>query len=158
YSLIQATFLGTMGLHHVAVRFYTNTDGRAARRTTLGVLVLLGCFYLLPSLYGFLGRVYAGDLIATSGTDSVVLPLPARILNGPVVDVLTALLAAGAFAAFLSTSSGIAVSVAGVLSHDVIGGRRPGVPAFRVAAATAVTPTMILAFSSNGLTVADSVK
>jgi len=158
YSLILATFLGTMGLPHVAVRFYTNTDGRAARRTTLGVLVLLGCFYLLPSLYGFLGRVYAGDLIATSGTDSVVLQLPARILTGPVVDILTALLAAGAFAAFLSTSSGIAVSVAGVLSQDVIGRRLPGVPAFRVAAAAAVTLTLILTISSIGLPVAKSVE
>ena len=42
YSLILATFLGTMGLPHVVVRFYTNHDGRAARRTTVVVLVLLG--------------------------------------------------------------------------------------------------------------------
>ena len=47
YSLIIATFLGTMGLPHVVVRFYTNPDGRAARRTTLVVLGLLGIFYLL---------------------------------------------------------------------------------------------------------------
>ena len=47
YSLIIATFLGTMGLPHVVVRFYTNPDGRAARRTTLVVLVLLGA--LLPA-------------------------------------------------------------------------------------------------------------
>lgn len=157
YSLIVATFLGTMGLPHVAVRFYTNTDGRAARRTTLGVLVLLGCFYLLPTLYGFLGRVYASDLI-TTGTDSVVLELPARMLTGPLIDILTALLAAGAFAAFLSTSSGIAVSVAGVLSQDVIGRRLPGVPAFRVAAATAVAVTLVLTISSIGLPVAKSVE
>ena len=49
YSLIIATFLGTMGLPHVVVRFYTNPDGRAARRTTLVVLALLGVFYLLPA-------------------------------------------------------------------------------------------------------------
>ena len=41
-------FFGTMGLPHVLVRFYTNPDGRAARRTTLVVLALLGVFYLLP--------------------------------------------------------------------------------------------------------------
>ena len=62
YSLIIATFLGTMGLPHVVVRFYTNPDGRAARRTTLVVLGLLGMFYLLPPLYGALGRVYAQEL------------------------------------------------------------------------------------------------
>ena len=51
-----------MGLPHVVVRFYTNPDGRAARRTTLVVLALLGVFYLLPPVYGALGRVYAADL------------------------------------------------------------------------------------------------
>ena len=62
YSLIVATFLGTMGLPHVVVRFYTNPDGRAARRTTLVVLALLGVFYLLPPVYGALGRIYAPEL------------------------------------------------------------------------------------------------
>ena len=53
-----------MGLPHVVVRFYTNPDGRAARRTTLVVLGLLGFFYLLPPVYGALGRVYAAELVA----------------------------------------------------------------------------------------------
>ena len=64
YSVMVATFLGTMGLPHVVVRFYTNPDGHAARRTTLIVLALLGTFYLLPTIYGVLGRIYARDLIA----------------------------------------------------------------------------------------------
>src|SRR5690606_36170716 len=80
YSLILATFLGTMGLPHVLVRFYTNPDGRAARRTTLLVLCLLGMFYVLPAVYGWLGRVYAPDLVAEGRTDAVVLELPERIL------------------------------------------------------------------------------
>src|SRR3546814_13465273 len=46
WSLIIATFLGTMGLPHVVVRYYTNPDGRAARRTTVAVLGLPGLFYL----------------------------------------------------------------------------------------------------------------
>lgn len=58
YSMILATFLGTMGLPHVLVRFYTNPDGRAARRTTLVVLTLLGAFYVMPAVYGYLGHVY----------------------------------------------------------------------------------------------------
>ena len=44
-----ATFLGTMGLPHVVVRFYTNPDGRAARRTTLVVLGLLGDLLRAPA-------------------------------------------------------------------------------------------------------------
>ncbi len=44
-SLIVATFLGTMGLPHVLVRFYTNPDGRSAQRTALTVSALLWLFY-----------------------------------------------------------------------------------------------------------------
>ena len=65
YSLILALFFGTMGLPHVLVRFYTNPDGRAARRTTVAVLGLLGLFYLLPTIYGALGRLYTPDLLMT---------------------------------------------------------------------------------------------
>src|SRR4051812_3227019 len=67
YSLILALFFGTMGLPHVLVRFYTNPDGRAARRTTLIVLGLLGAFYLLPTVYGVLARVYTPDLLLSGG-------------------------------------------------------------------------------------------
>ncbi len=124
YSLILATFLGTMGLPHVLVRFYTNPDGAAARRTTLVVLGLVGLFYLLPTMYGVLGRVYTPQLLMTGQTDAVVLLLPAAALGSSTTgQLLGALVAAGAFAAFLSTSSGLLTSVAGVLSTDVLGPR-----------------------------------
>ena len=71
YSLILATFLGTMGLPHVVVRFYTSPHGVAARRTTLVVLGLVGLFYLLPTLYGVLGRIYTPQLLMTGRTDAV---------------------------------------------------------------------------------------
>src|SRR5262249_31960167 len=108
YSLILATFLGTMGLPHVLVRFYTNPDGAAARRTTLIVLGLVGLFYLFPTLYGVLGRIYVPQLLVTGRTDAVVLLLPSAALGtGITGQLLGALVAAGAFAAFLSTSSGL---------------------------------------------------
>jgi Na+(H+)/acetate symporter ActP len=140
YALVLATFLGTMGLPHVLVRFYTNPDGPAARRTTLAVLVLLGMFYLLPSLYGALGRVYVPELLLTGRTDAVVLALPVAVLGGTAGPLLQALLVAGAFAAFLSTSSGVLVSTAGVLAQDLLpagrgGGLRGSVRGFRLAAA-----------------------
>src|SRR5439155_9114240 len=68
YSLILATFLGTMGLPPLLVRFYTNPDGAAARRTTLVVLGLVGLFYLFPTLYGVLGRVYTPQRLMTGQT------------------------------------------------------------------------------------------
>ncbi|RZU33963.1 cation acetate symporter [Blastococcus saxobsidens] len=157
YSIIVATFLGTMGLPHVVVRFYTNPDGAAARRTTLFVLALLGVFYLLPPVYGGLGRLYAPDLIASGRTDSVVLELPARMLAGTLGDLLSALTTAGAFAAFLSTSSGLTVAVAGVISQDALGRRLGGVRAFQAGAVVAVLVPLGLALAAEGVGVAQAV-
>jgi Na+(H+)/acetate symporter ActP len=122
YSLILATFLGTMGLPHILVRFYTNPDGRAARETTVIVLLLMGAFYVFPAVYGALGRLYTPDLYLTGETDAVVLVLPGRVLGGLAGELVSGLVAAGAFAAFMSTASGLLVSVAGSLSHDVFRG------------------------------------
>lgn len=162
YSLIVATFLGTMGLPHVVVRFYTNPDGRAARRTTLVVLVLIGIFYMVPPVYGALGRVYAAELAATGRSDVLVLELPRLMLPGLGGDVLTGLVVGGAFAAFLSTSSGLAIAVAGVLSQDVTGrsyaGRRlGGVAAFRVGAVLAVVVPALVSLSPSQVGVATTV-
>ena len=143
-----------MGLPHVLVRFYTNPDGRAARRTTLVVLCLLGGFYLLPTIYGALARVYTPDLLLTGRTDTAVLLLPERLVGGTAGQLLTALVTAGAFAAFLSTSSGLTVSVAGVLSQDVL---RGSVRDFRLAAALAVSVPFLLSFGASSLAVADVV-
>ncbi len=65
YSLILATFLGTMGLPHVLVRFYTNPDGGAARRTTLVVLCLVGD--VLPATHAVRGA--GADLHARAADD-----------------------------------------------------------------------------------------
>jgi Na+(H+)/acetate symporter ActP len=128
YSLLIATFLGTMGLPHILVRFYTNPDGHQARHTTVRVLGLLSLFYLFPAVYGALGRVLAPQLYVTGATDNVVLQLPRIAWPGLPGEVLTAVTCAGAFAAFLSTSSGLLVSLAGTLSHDVWPRVRQSVP------------------------------
>jgi len=130
-SIIIATFLGTMGLPHVLVRFYTNPDGRAARRTALAVIALLSLFYLFPTLLGVFARQFVPQLLITGTADAAVLLLPSAAIGGPAGAALAALVAAGAIAAFLATSSGLLVSIAGALSTDVLRGR---VRDFRVAA------------------------
>jgi Na+(H+)/acetate symporter ActP len=120
-----------MGLPHILVRFYTNRDGQAARRTTAFVLLLLGTFYIFPAVFAVLGRMEAPGLYTSGQTDSVVLVLPRIMAGGMLGVVLGALVAAGAFAAFLSTSSGLLISMSGALSHDIMGG---GVRAFRMSA------------------------
>lgn len=130
-SIIVATFLGTMGLPHVLVRFYTNRDGRAARRTALAVIALLSFFYLFPTLLGVFSRLYVPQLLITGTADAAVLLAPGSAIGGVFGQLLAALVAAGAIAAFLATSSGLLVSIAGALATDVLRGR---VRDFRVAA------------------------
>jgi cation/acetate symporter len=152
YSLIIALVCGTAGLPHILVRFYTNPDGVAAKRTTMWVMILIGVFYVFPPVFGVMGRnllpsLYSGA--GAKGTDKVVLELP-RILNAhsptdsltqsprqavsrrvgervsenrriPWGSILSGITCAGAFAAFMSTFSGLLVSMTGALAHDVYG-------------------------------------
>ncbi len=144
YGVIIATFFGAIGLPHILVRFYTNPDGEAARRTTLIVLLLLSTFYLFPAMLGVLARLHAPELYLSSDPDNVVLALPSVLLPGLPGEVLASLIVAGAFAAFLSTSSGLLVSVAGALSHDLM---RGGVTSFRwcaIAAGAIATAAALL--------------
>ncbi len=160
YSIVLATFLGTMGLPHVLVRFYTNPDGGAARRTTLAVLGLLSVFYLFPPVFGALGRIYTPELAGTSAADTVVLLLPGRVFGGWVGQALSSLVAAGAFAAFLSTASGLSLSVAGVLTQDVLrrGSRFGGVAnRFRLSTVIAVAVPVVLALVAGRTDLAQTV-
>jgi Na+(H+)/acetate symporter ActP len=158
YSLIIALVCGTAGLPHILVRFYTNPDGVAAKRTTMWVMILIGVFYVFPPVFGVMGRnllpsLYEG--VGAKGTDKVVLELP-RILNPPTEkssrdggdvkpaspsthttpsqpsstsrdsripwgSILSGITCAGAFAAFMSTFSGLLVSMTGAMAHDVYG-------------------------------------
>ncbi|MEV5437699.1 cation acetate symporter [Streptomyces sp. NPDC052682] len=155
YGLILATFLGTMGLPHVVVRFYTSPHGVAARRTTVAVLGLVGAFYLLPPVYGALGRLYAPELALTGDADAAVLLLPERMIGGVGGDLLGALIAGGAFAAFLSTASGLTMAVAGVLTQDVLPSR--GVRHFRLGTVLAMAVPLAASVLVGGLPVADAV-
>ena len=156
YSLIIALVCGTAGLPHILVRFYTNPDGVAAKRTTMWVMILIGIFYVFPPVFGVMGRnlmplLYEGT--GAKGTDKVVLELP-KVLdaransqfpmpNAPTAaagasighssldippsggipwgSILSGITCAGAFAAFMSTFSGLLVSMTGALAHDVYG-------------------------------------
>jgi Na+(H+)/acetate symporter ActP len=146
YGVIIATLFGAIGLPHILVRFYTNPDGEAARRTTLIVVLLLSTFYLFPAALAVLTRLRAPELYLSKDPDSVVLALPSLLMSGRPGELLGALVAAGAFAAFLSTSSGLLVSVAGALSHDVL---RGGVGTFRFCAIVAGTIATIAALPVN---------
>ncbi|MDN5918323.1 MAG: cation acetate symporter [Pseudonocardia sp.] len=159
YSLIIATFLGTMGLPHVLGRFYTNSDGRAARRSAVVVLAMLGGFYLLVTLMGVLSRFYTPQLLV-SGNDAAVLLLPTALLGSGVAGaVVGGIVAAGAWAAFLSTASGLMVSLASVVVTDVMPRRARGrsLTGFPLATILAGVPPVAVALAPTGLNFAEAV-
>ncbi|UQE74785.1 cation acetate symporter [Gordonia sp. PP30] len=153
-SLMLATFLGALGLPHVLVRFYTNRSGTAARRTALTVIALLAGFYLFPTVLGVLARVYVPQVLATGTADAVVLLVPSAIVRGLAGQLLVALVAAGAIAAFLATSSGLLISIAGVVSTDLL---RPGVRSFRICALLGGLVPIGLALAAGTLELSRSV-
>ena len=126
FSLIVALVCGTAGLPHILVRFYTNPDGVAAKKTTMWVMILIGVFYIFPPVFGVLGRNFLPELYAATGSkgpDKIVLELPTliRAKYGVLGSILSGITCAGAFAAFMSTFSGLLVSMTGALAHDVYG-------------------------------------
>ena len=127
YSLIIALVCGTAGLPHILVRFYTNPDGVAAKRTTMWVMILIGVFYVFPPVYGVIGRSLTPELyeaVGAKGTDKVVLELPTLLAgrDHPLLgSILSGITCAGAFAAFMSTFSGLLVSMSSALAHDIYG-------------------------------------
>ncbi|MEZ0296538.1 MAG: cation acetate symporter [Candidatus Methylacidiphilales bacterium] len=119
YSIILGLVCGTAGLPHILVRFYTNPDGVSAKKTTMWVMILIGVFYMFTPIYGTLGRSVVPQLYNIS-TDYVVLTLPKEI-PGKLGSILCGITSAGAFAAFMSTFSGLLVSMTGAVAHDVYG-------------------------------------
>ena len=121
YSLIIALVCGTAGLPHILVRFYTNPDGKSAKRTTLWVMVMLGAFYVFTPMWGSLGRTVMPILYASNSTDMAIIKLPTMLGNETLGHILAGITSAGAFAAFMSTFSGLLVSMSGAFAHDIYG-------------------------------------
>ncbi|WP_159614911.1 cation acetate symporter [Glutamicibacter sp. JC586] len=153
-SIILALLFGTLGLPHVLVRFYTNPTGSSARTTTVIVLCLLSAFYLLPTTLGVLGILYTPELGAANESDATILLLPGRLLDGVVADALTAIVVGGAFAAFLSTTSGLVVSLAGAISQEFFNGTVRG---FRISTILATALPVLIAVLTSSLALAGAI-
>ena len=149
-SLLLALLCGTIGLPHVLVRFYTSPTGSSARWTTVIVIAMISAFYMVSGTIGLIARAAAPDLARPGVADTVALVLPSRLIPGIAGELLTALVIAGALAAFLGTSSGLVVSLSSVVSQDLFHGT---VRSFRWAAVacTAVPLGVALATVPQGL-------
>ncbi|MGF3056825.1 solute symporter family protein [Microbacterium sp. YY-01] len=117
-SLGLALVLGTAGLPHVLMRFYTVPTAKEARRSVVWAIWLIGIFYLLTLVLGYgAGALVGAEEIknAPGGVNSAA-PLLALKLGGPV---LMGFISAVAFATILAVVAGLTITAAASFAHDI---------------------------------------
>jgi cation/acetate symporter len=125
-SLGLALVLGTAGLPHILIRFYTTPTANAARKSVLWAIGLIGSFYLMTLVLGFgaaaLVDTGAGSQIATS-SGNAASPLLAQAVGGGEGtlggSVLLAVISAVAFATILAVVAGLTLTSASSVAHDL---------------------------------------
>ncbi|UCR89223.1 solute symporter family protein [Mycetocola spongiae] len=117
-SLALALVLGTAGLPHVLMRFYTVPTAREARRSVVWAIVIIGVFYLFTLVLGYgAGALVGGEkILAAPGGVNAAAPLLALALGGPV---LLAFISAVAFATILAVVAGLTLTAAASFAHDI---------------------------------------
>lgn len=117
-SLAVALVLGTAGLPHVLMRFYTVPTAKEARRSVVWAIWLIGLFYLLTLVLGYgAGALVGPERIASApGGVNSAAPLLALELGGPL---LLGFISAVAFATILAVVAGLTITAAASFAHDI---------------------------------------
>ncbi len=117
-SLGLALVLGTAGLPHVLMRFYTVPTAKEARKSVVWAIILIGMFYLLTLVLGYgAGAIVGPEAIkAAPGGQNAAAPLLANALGGPV---LLGLISAVAFATILAVVAGLTITASASFAHDI---------------------------------------
>ena len=117
-SLGMALVLGTAGLPHVLMRFYTVPTAKEARKSVVWAIWLIGAFYLFTLVLGFgaLTLVGPGVIAAAPGGPNSAAPLLAYELGGPI---LLGIVSAVAFATILAVVAGLTITAATSFAHDI---------------------------------------
>ena len=110
--------LGTAGLPHILMRFYTVPDARTARTSVGYATAFIGFFYLLTFILGFGAMVLVGRdaITAIDAGGNMAAPLLAEAVGGTP---FLGFIAAVAFATILAVVAGLTLSGAATLSHDL---------------------------------------
>lgn len=117
-SLFLALMLGTAGLPHILIRFYTVKNAIEVRKSVLTASGIIGTFYLMTLLLG-LGTVAVvgyDTLIIADSTGNLAAPLLSKALGG---DFLLAFVSAVAFTTVVAVVAGLVISATTAFSHDI---------------------------------------
>jgi cation/acetate symporter len=117
-SLSLALVLGTAGLPHVLMRFYTVPTAKEARKSVVWAIWLIGAFYLFSLVLGFGAMTLVGPatIAAAPGGANSAAPLLAAELGGPI---LLGVISAVAFATILAVVAGLTIAASASFAHDI---------------------------------------
>jgi cation/acetate symporter len=124
-SLGLALVLGTAGLPHILMRFFTVPNAKAARSSVVWAMFLIGFFYLLTTFIGFGARAFLGEegVEAAGKGGNLAAPDLAQFLGGGEGtfggDLFLAVIAGIAFATILAVVAGLVLSASGAVAHDI---------------------------------------
>jgi len=168
-SLGLALVLGTAGLPHILIRFYTVPTSRDARTSVMWAIALIGTFYLMTLVLGFGAAALVeeeGQAAIVKSTGNLASPLLAEAVGGGPGSaggaILLALISAVAFATILAVVAGLTLTSASSVAHDLYGsvfrkGEATGdeeVKVARIAALVIGAVAIGLAIPSKGLNIA----
>ncbi|MBM7413668.1 MULTISPECIES: cation acetate symporter [Nocardiaceae] len=117
-SLGIALVLGTAGLPHVLMRFYTVPTAKEARRSVVWAIALIGAFYLFTLVLGYGAAAIVGPdrILAAAGGQNSAAPLLAFELGGVI---LLGIISAVAFATILAVVAGLTITASASFAHDI---------------------------------------
>lgn len=117
-SLGLALVLGTAGLPHVLMRFYTVPTAKEARRSVVWAIGLIGAFYLFTLVLGYGAAALVGPdrILSAAGGQNSAAPLLAFELGGVI---LLGVISAVAFATILAVVAGLTITASASFAHDI---------------------------------------
>jgi cation/acetate symporter len=125
FSLGLALVLGTAGLPHILVRFYTVPTAKAARKSVNWAIGIIGSFYLMTIALGFGAAALVGSAAITANDESgnTAAPQLAQAVGGGVDStggaILLAVISAVAFATILAVVAGLTLASSASFAHDL---------------------------------------
>ncbi|MEV0964182.1 MULTISPECIES: cation acetate symporter [unclassified Streptomyces] len=123
-SLGIALVLGTAGLPHILIRFYTVPTARAARKSVIWAIGIIGSFYLMTIALGFGAAALVGpeEITASNKAGNTAAPLLALHIGGTDTAggaILLAVISAVAFATILAVVAGLTLASSSSFAHDI---------------------------------------
>lgn len=124
-SLGIALVLGTAGLPHILIRFYTVPTAQAARKSVNWAIGIIGAFYLMTIVLGFgaAALLKPGEITASNKAGNTAAPLAALEIGGGSGStggaILLAVISAVAFATILAVVAGLTLASSSSFAHDI---------------------------------------